>query len=244
MRWFHFHGRYRSQLSAYLDDQLSRAQRQELERHLDLCQACRGELEELKAIAHALHRLPEHEAPRSFALAPELVRQPRSWSPLLAAGMRLATAGLAVALAAVLIVDLGDIGGGKPTTPEAQEGPAAMRPAAREEEEAGLLEAAGGPAAAGIPSPTPDTGAATAPPPTAQERVPERAEDTGEAPSTGEEASRPPPQETPAASVEMAPSVEEGEGLDPLRAAEIALGVSLGVSVVGMAALAAASRRG
>src|SRR3970282_2154798 len=89
--------------------------------HLAACEGCRLELEQLRATAAALRDLPEAQAPRSFTLSPKATRLGESPEraaarrPLtgatapLALGMRLAAAGVAVALAAVFVVDLGGL---------------------------------------------------------------------------------------------------------------------------------------
>ena len=50
-------------LSAYLDGALPPPEREELEAHLAQCPACRARLESLRAVKHALARLPSREAP-------------------------------------------------------------------------------------------------------------------------------------------------------------------------------------
>ncbi|PYQ22112.1 MAG: hypothetical protein DMF81_13305 [Acidobacteria bacterium] len=50
-------------LSAYLDGALPPAEREALEAHLNQCADCRARLESLRAVKHALARLPSREAP-------------------------------------------------------------------------------------------------------------------------------------------------------------------------------------
>jgi hypothetical protein len=108
------HRRFRDQLSAYIDGELEGAAAERLEKHLAGCEGCRLELVQLRATVAALHDLPEVQAPRSFALSAERAAgrrpQTRAAAPL-ALGVRLAAAGVAVALAAVFVVDLGGLAG-------------------------------------------------------------------------------------------------------------------------------------
>jgi len=116
MHWLDKHARYRTQLSPFLDGALSPAETTRLESHLAVCEACRAELDELRSTVSAVRDLPQVAAPRSFALTPRLL-EPRAATPApaappLALGMRLASAGVAVALAVLVIGDLSDAGGG------------------------------------------------------------------------------------------------------------------------------------
>jgi anti-sigma factor RsiW len=61
--------RQREQLSAYLDGELSAAERTALERHLPTCAECRAELAELRRMRALLGALPTPALPRSFALS-------------------------------------------------------------------------------------------------------------------------------------------------------------------------------
>src|SRR3972149_287209 len=112
MLWPGAHRRFRESLSAYIDGELEAAAAERLEAHLAACEGCRLELEQLRVTAAALRDLPEVQVPRSFTLSPEraAARRPqtRAAAPL-ALGMRLAAAGVAVALAAVFVVDLGGL---------------------------------------------------------------------------------------------------------------------------------------
>jgi len=54
-----------SQLTAYLDDALSAAERAEVEAHLEACPECRAERDRLSAAIAALSRLPPAPAPLS-----------------------------------------------------------------------------------------------------------------------------------------------------------------------------------
>lgn len=118
-------GRHRGfshQLSAYIDGRLSDREGRALEEHLATCLSCQRELQELRATVEALRSLPLAEAPRSFALRPEQIApRPSRWPApslgALAIPMRLAAASLAVALAVLVLVDVGDWGGDGALTP-------------------------------------------------------------------------------------------------------------------------------
>ena len=220
--WFNRHRRLRDQLSAYIDRELDASAAERLERHLAECGRCRREMEQLSATVAALQELPAVEPPRSFTLSPERVapRPPMPVASPLAFGARIAAAGVAAALAVVLVVDLGDLGGDG-VTDEAT-APQMMRSEADEEE----LEAAGGAAA------------------------PEEAQDTPAADLDveDEEATFMRDAETPAAAPEEAetaavtPAGGDG-GIDALTAAEIGLATALMILVAGSLALALAGRR-
>ena len=193
------HRRFRESLSPYID--------RELEAHLAACEGCRLELQQLRATASALHDLPEVQVPRSFALSPERAavrRRPLTGAAApLALGMRLAAAGVAVALAAVLVVDLGGLGG------DNQAGTTAPQAASdRSTEYAVPTDSAAAPSAEGAQTPA--------------------GSDTG----------------TPSKTSEAQPATDtDGGGFDALTAAEIALGVTLGLLVVGGLALTFTGRK-
>ncbi len=125
MLWW-THARWRHQLSAYIDGQLSGRQREGLERHLSACGACQRELREIQATKAALGSLPPQEVPRSFTLRPQQVEaQPRpAGLGVPAFGLRLAATGLAAALAIVLAVDLAQLGGDGAARPVQEAAPA------------------------------------------------------------------------------------------------------------------------
>jgi len=108
------HRRTRRQLSPYLDGMLSAQESRRLEAHLAQCQACRDELEELRATVQAIAELPLVEAPRSFALtaAPRRVEALRPAARRTEFGLRLATAAAAFVLAVVAAGDLLGLPGG------------------------------------------------------------------------------------------------------------------------------------
>lgn len=243
MFWFDRHRRFRDQLSAYIDGALDPPAAARLEAHLAQCAPCRVELEQLRATVAALRELPEAEAPRSFALSPEraAVRRPAVPAAPLAFGARIAAAGVAVALAAVLVVDLGDLGGDGAPEETPPSGMIAERQADEGEMEAGDAAPAAVPEPYGTPAApevggleealVPEPGVAETP---AADDAAEFMRDSGaaETPAAGPEEA-----EAPAA----APS-DDG-GVDALTAAEIGLVVALGVLVVGSLALAFAGRK-
>src|SRR5689334_1171331 len=67
-------------LSAYIDQQLSAAERAALERRLESEPALRLALDELRTTVGMLRELPPARPPRSFALDPATVAPARRWS--------------------------------------------------------------------------------------------------------------------------------------------------------------------
>lgn len=116
MVWPNTHARSRKRLSTYIDGRLSPRERTVLEAHLAGCEACRAELNELRATITAVSGLADVEPPRSFTLTPRMLEQravaPLAPVPPLATGMRLAGAGVALVLAVVLVGDLASMGDG------------------------------------------------------------------------------------------------------------------------------------
>jgi len=159
MHWLNKHARFKDQFSPYLDGALSSTEIATLEAHLGTCEACRAELDELRATVAAMRQLPQVDAARSFALTPQMLEGRRAAAagtsaPPLAIGMRLASAGVAVFLAVVVIGDLSDGGGGG--APEASDELGASRTTAEF-----AAEADGDKAESGAAAPAPDaTGAA------------------------------------------------------------------------------------
>lgn len=112
-RIFDSHARLRERLSAYLDGELEARDAERLEAHLSECESCRDELEGLRAISASLRELPEAEAPRSFALRPAQVEgrpATEQFLPPLAIATRIAASGVAVALAVIVVIDIGGFG--------------------------------------------------------------------------------------------------------------------------------------
>lgn len=91
-------------LSAYLDDEVTAGEQVQVEEHLKSCEACRAELESLRATTALLSSLPLERVPRSFLIeAPE--PQPSRWFRYFGA-LRLATAAVVLVLAMVSGLDL------------------------------------------------------------------------------------------------------------------------------------------
>lgn len=231
MRWPDWHRRVRKKLSPYLDADLSPGDQRQLEAHLAACEACRAELAELRAVRKALASMPLEKEPRSFALTPGMVERPSpsgsSALRRLETASRLAAAGLAVALAAVLLLDLR---GGEQAGP----GPAAAPQAAIERSAEGMLGLA--------PSESGDL-------------VEPSAESTPSAPAS-QDLQRGAPL-TPAATAAAAGEGEASEGLmiktaagaetgdgGGLGAVAIGLAVGLGLAAAASGALTIARRRG
>jgi anti-sigma factor RsiW len=242
MFWFDRHRRFRGQLSAYIDGALDPPAAARLEAHLAQCAPCRTELEQLRATVAALRELPEAEAPRSFALSPEraAVRRPAVPAAPLAFGARIAAAGVAVALAAVVVVDLGDLGGDG-----AMEEVSTPQMMADREADEGEKEAEGA-APAAVPEPY---GTPAAPEAGGLEEalVPEPG--VAETPAADEAADFMDDRaavETPVAGPEEAEApvaAPSDGGVDALTAAEIGLAAALAVLVAGSLALAFAGRK-
>jgi anti-sigma factor RsiW len=110
------------QLSAYIDNQLSAAERLTLERRLEREPGLRAELEDLRATATLLRELPDRRPPRSFTLdLSALPRQQRRLLLPLRWATLVATILLAVALTPDAYVALRD--GAPLPAPAAQQAP-------------------------------------------------------------------------------------------------------------------------
>ncbi len=83
-------------LSAYVDQELTGAARQELEAHLQTCETCRRRLAALRQTVSAVQALPTEAPPRAFTIPPQ--RQQRTGTP------GWAWAGGALAAACLLVV--------------------------------------------------------------------------------------------------------------------------------------------
>ena len=94
-------------LSAFVDDQVTPDEREQVQTHLRTCSACQQRLVELRAMVGLLQGLPEVPTPRDFKLGPRAVADPpnvirlRRWyaatrvlTGSLAAGFVLLTAGV------------------------------------------------------------------------------------------------------------------------------------------------------
>jgi hypothetical protein len=269
MFMFDRHRRLRDQLSAYVDGALDPKAARRVEAHLGECARCWAELEQLRSTVAALQELPEAQVPRPFTLSPEraAVRRPAVPAAPLAFGARIAAAGVAAALAAVLVVDLGDLGGDgameKASAPQmaaerevdddktSGEGAAPLEPAPpgimdeRSANEYGLE--AEGDAAAGAGAPEPEDAVprepAKAPTPSLVPTLPPDV--TVVVPDGTEEIPmrRGLTPEPEAGIQEALPPPDGGGGIDALTAAEIGLAAALGVLVAGSLVLAFAGRK-
>ncbi len=120
MLWLRSHRWYRDQLSAYVDGELAGKDALRVDAHVESCDACAAELVELRAASALLAELADVAVPRSFAVTAEDVA-PRRKAPATGfvrsanSGLRIAGAGLAVALAVVLVLDAGGLAGGGET---------------------------------------------------------------------------------------------------------------------------------
>lgn len=160
-------------LSAYIDNQLTPAERAALELRLTAEPELREMLRDLGLTVRALRALPAVTPPRSFALTPAqagAARQRSARSPWFPA-LRLATALSALVLAVVVAGDLGS-------------GLLAMRPAATEETAGAVVTApVEAPAAGPTASQTPGAEAAE-PMPATEEAISAAGADTGPAEET------------------------------------------------------------
>lgn len=226
---FFGHRRYRDALSGYIDGQLTPRESEALERHIESCEVCRAEIERLRGVVSALRDIPPVQAHRSFALTPEQASRPAAAAPArvphLALGMRLASAGVAVALAVLVVADLGGAGGGEQRDEAAERVQfAPMSEGAGEEADS---------ARAPAPSVSPDAALGIAP---AATPTPEAA-DEEEATAAGQDAE----------TASTAPAQEEAgqgeDGADALRIAQITLAAGLVALLLGSAAISRGGRR-
>lgn len=109
---FRPHSRYFEMADAFADGELSDRERSRFESHLATCGACAATVEAARETKRLLRALPEHSAPRSFRLTPAMARQTRpgraeawpSWAPTLVLRASQATAGLAAAALAIVLI--------------------------------------------------------------------------------------------------------------------------------------------
>ncbi len=133
-------------LSAYIDQQLTSAERAELEQRLEREPALRQVLDELRATVGLLRELPAARPPRSFTLDPQIVAPKRTWSfPWMQLGSALVAATLLMVFGFVLTRGLGN-GGGAASAPMAASAPT-YAAAAAEATAAPAAEATAAPAA-------------------------------------------------------------------------------------------------
>jgi hypothetical protein len=169
-------------LSTYLDDQLTAAERVNLERRLAAEPRLRAELDDLRMVRKALNSLDPVPLPRSFTLDPAQVARPRPFFPLtwfmqLGSGL----AGLALVLLASVQILAAGVGGGPAAAPMAAAQPTAapaaeatVAPAAPAAMSASESAPAGGaasssPAATAAPAAGAAAESAPAPPPAAMQ---------------------------------------------------------------------------
>lgn len=105
-------------LSALVDGALPAAEADALESHVASCDACRRELDGMRAVRAMLRTLPEHDAPRSFRLRRADVEAPvkRGSSPLWYRAMPALSAAALVAFATLVAVDASRSGGDESLT--------------------------------------------------------------------------------------------------------------------------------
>ena len=103
--------RFREMLSPYIDGRLDASETERLERHIAACDACRDELESIRAVVGVLRRVREAVPQRSFTVPATAVRR----RPLLLNGLRVATAVAVLCLALVFVGDVVGFPGAAPT---------------------------------------------------------------------------------------------------------------------------------
>jgi anti-sigma factor RsiW len=89
-------------LKDYFFGELSAEQRDETERHVDGCGACREELAALSATRSAVLCMREEELPRRIAFVSDKVFEPRWWQKFLASGPQLGFASAAMLAVAIV----------------------------------------------------------------------------------------------------------------------------------------------
>ena len=109
-------------ISSYLDSALSNKDMEKIEVHIESCDVCSQEIDELRAVVGVLRAMPTVPAPRSFAIpvpARSWVPEPSRpwWSPAPLVGLRAAAASAAIALAVVFAGDLSGSFGSSPDVP-------------------------------------------------------------------------------------------------------------------------------
>ncbi len=117
-------------LSAYLDGQLSEADRNSVEQHLKTRGEWRLALDELDQTRRVLRRAPRYRAPRSFALTPEMARQARRSFAANLFGLRFSAALATLALVAALVLQGSPLLANRALAPMLSAAPAAQEDAA------------------------------------------------------------------------------------------------------------------
>lgn len=143
-------------LSAYLDGEMSDAERHALEQRLATESDLRRALDELRATVGLVSSLPQLKAPRSFALDPaEYGRRAPWWQRLLSAGAVMQLSGALGTAASIILIVLGLVLGGEESAP-----------LQTQEAQAPAYTSSAAPAAASLPTTVPDTPTlAPSPPP-------------------------------------------------------------------------------
>ena len=80
------HSRFRDDVDAFVDGELSGGRLRAFEAHITACEACRSAVESARSLKAAFQSLPQWVAPRSFALTPAMVaaaeKAPANTGPL------------------------------------------------------------------------------------------------------------------------------------------------------------------
>src|SRR4051812_28843882 len=112
------HAELNEHLNAYLDGALDQATLRRLERHLQTCELCRADLDQLRLTRDALRALPALRAPRPFTVpvapAPAAVRPAAPW---LAWAWRLGSLGAAACLLLAVVTSFAAAPGLSSTAP-------------------------------------------------------------------------------------------------------------------------------
>ena len=106
------HHKIREDLSAYVDGEVTEAERHQVERHLETCADCRAEADSLRSLVGLLRRMPEIEPPRSFTLAE--APAPVRGMPALQWALRTTALSTAFVLVVVFSADLAGVLPGDP----------------------------------------------------------------------------------------------------------------------------------
>jgi anti-sigma factor RsiW len=138
----------RAQLSAYVDEALTAAERSALDAHLDVCADCRARLNELRATATLIRALPDPMPTRR--LAPRLVTVPVWLAPLRT--LTTLASGISVFLFIASAVLAGLPSGASAIAPTSLQAPAAGGAAASSAERNSFGAAAGAPNASPAPA--------------------------------------------------------------------------------------------
>lgn len=221
---FRPHRRWRHMVDAYADGALDAADVRRFEAHIGTCDACRADVEAVRAIRRFMAEAPAEPAPRSFRISPSMLAAPRP-EPARAprtgvsagAFMRAsqALAGVAVlAFAFLVVVDLSGA-----TTRDDDDGFAGAAIESADRMAGGDDDGAVAPMAATEPVPAPTPAPA------------EQGPNGGDA------------KDTALALTDSGPAAEEGDGTTALRIAQVAAAV-LAVVAIGGYVVARRAREG